>query len=443
MLRCLSVPPDRLGFHGGIFLLLLAVAGAGCSRPAEDVVLITIDTLRADHVSSYGYSRATTPELDRFFASGTVFENAISSAPCTLPSVKQLLRGSFEADAESQTLAERLHQRGFVTGAVVSQHQFYKQPDAYRRGFDRFDIQSLDEVDQHGMTPRTAREVSDRAIAWLDEIPSNRPFFLWLHYFDPHDPYEPPAKYRGFDAGNVSARSGDRRTDLEQEKRTTTERARDAGYIFTPKDVQHLINLYDGEILYADSEIGRVLAALDARGITSHALVVLTSDHGERLGRGGHWDHCASLGDEELRVPLFVRVNGGPLTGRARETGQASTLDVVPTLLALLGIPLEAGPAVARDLRKLPDRRTALAFWHGRWAARCADWKLIAGGGGAPPELYEVARDPLEERNLASRGDPAEQDLTRVIEPLAGLGQRIENENSLPIEELRSLGYLE
>jgi len=237
ILRRLSVAPGRLGFHEGIFLLLLAVAGAGCSRPAEDVVLITIDTLRADHVSAF--------------------------------------------------------------------------------------------------------------------------------------------------------------------------------------------------------------AALDARGITSHALVVLTSDHGERLGRGGHWDHCASLGDEELRVPLFVRVNGGPLTGRRRETGQASTLDVVSTVLALLGTPQEAAPAVARDLRKLPDGRTALAFWHGRWAARRADWKLIAGEGGAPPELYEVARDPLEERNLASRGDPAEQDLTRVIEPLAGLGQRIENENSLPIEELRSLGYLE
>src|SRR5262245_40168861 len=207
-------------------LLGLACVAAGCGRAPRHALLITVDTLRADHVGGYGYARATTPELDAFFAGGTRFELALSSAPCTVPSIQQLLRGSFEAAEPGAAPISRLADRGFATAAIVSQHQFHKQLELYRRGFEHFDIQPRSQVDRHGMTARAAREVTDRALAWLAERPRGRPFFLWLHYFDPHDPYEPPPEHRGFDAGNRSPRSGDRRSDLKREKRTPGERAR-------------------------------------------------------------------------------------------------------------------------------------------------------------------------------------------------------------------------
>ncbi len=433
----------RLRGPTGILLAFAVLAAAGCSGRARNAVLITIDTLRADHASSYGYARETTPELDRFFASGSVFETAISSAPCTVPSLKQLLRGSFETGPEVPTLAERLRGRGYATAAFVSQHQFHRELDAYRRGFEVFDLQAEHEVDRHGLSARGARQVADRALAWLDSFAGERPFLLWLHFFDPHDPYEPPAAHRGFDAGNRSRRSGDRRSDLLREKRSQSELARDAGYIFSAEDVQHLINLYDGEIQYADREIGRVLAALEARGLLARSAVVATSDHGERLGRANHWDHCATLHDDELRVPLWIRVDGAPLAGRARVRAPASTLDIVPTLLALLGDAPQAERSFARDLRGIGDERAALAYWRGSFAVRARDWKLVSSSEQQPPLLHHLPSDPLEQQNLVGRGEAAETHLARELEPLRGLGPRLELENARQHEALRVLGYLE
>jgi arylsulfatase len=432
----------KLGRSDFAFLLLLALAALGCDAAPRSALLITVDTLRADHVSAYGYARATTPEIDRFFAQGTRFELAMSSAPCTVPSVKQLLRGSF--DDAAAPLAAALSERGFETAAVVSQHQFYKSADAYRRGFDVFDIQPRDQVDLHGMSARGAREVSDRALEWLAQRPADRPFFLWLHYFDPHDPYEPPREQRGFDAGNRSARSGDRRSDLKREKRTETERARDAGYIFSPEDVAHLVNLYDGEIAYADAQIGRVLRYFDKHGLTRTTAVALSSDHGERLGRENHWDHCASLHDDELRVPLLVRVNGSPLGGGRSVAAPASTLDLAPTLLSLL-LEAEAEDArwPAQDLRRIAPQRLALAFWRGRIALRGRDWKLVGSARGESYALVEPAADPNEALDRAAAEPAIATSLRREAERASGLAQRVERVHAREVEELRALGYLE
>jgi arylsulfatase len=426
-----------------VLAALLVIGATACERAPRNALLITIDTLRADHVSAYGYARATTPEIDRFFARGTRFEVAISSAPCTIPSVKQLLRGSFESDA-TETIASELAARGFATAAVVSQHQFYKEPESYRRGFEHFDIQPQEQVDHHRMTARGAREVSDRALAWLARTPSERPYFLWLHYFDPHDPYLPPLEHRGFDAGNRSPRSGDRRSDLRREKRTRTERTRDAGYVFTPEDVAHLVNLYDGEIAYADAQIGRVLRYLDERGWTNETAVALTSDHGERLGREGHWDHCASLHDDELRVPLLMRVNGAPLAGRTIAAGPASTLDIAPTLLALIAGE-RAGPELwpVRDLRRAGEDRAVVALWRGSYALRSADWKLVASARAGETKLLHPASDPAEQRDRAAEQAEIAAELAHRAESARDLARRVQRANAPTLEALRALGYLE
>jgi arylsulfatase len=421
----------------------LALAAGGCERAPRNAVLLTIDTLRADHVSSYGYARATTPEIDRFFSRGSRFELALSSAPCTIPSVAQILRGSFETEAV-EPIAEHLAAQRYATAAVVSQHQFHRDLDRYRSGFEHFDIQTPAEVDHHGLSARGAREVSDRALEWLETRPQDRPFFLWLHYFDPHDPYLPPPEHRGFDAGNRSPRSGDRRADLEREKRTPNESARDAGYVFTPEDVAHLVNLYDGEIAYVDAEIGRVLRWLDERGVTQTTAVALTSDHGERLGRENHWDHCASLHDDELRVPLFVRVNGAPLRGRTSMRGPASTLDLAPTLLALLaghGSASERWPAL--DLRRIGADRLAIASWRGLLAVRGRDWKLLGPARGDAFALVHPATDPNESSDQTGSEAKLAASLVREAERASELAQRVERDHAREVEELRALGYLE
>ena len=187
-----KLPPNRIPVRRRTIALVCWIAGVllctpSCHRePAfgPHVVLISIDTLRADHVGLYGYARETTPNIDRFFRTGTVFENAMSSAPCTIPSVRQFLSGAFDLRPDRKTLPELLHDHGYTTAAIVSQHQFYRQPvDAYRRGFEHFDIQARDEVDHHGWTARRTKEVSDRAIEWLKENGQRKRFFLWLHYF--------------------------------------------------------------------------------------------------------------------------------------------------------------------------------------------------------------------------------------------------------------------
>jgi arylsulfatase A-like enzyme len=226
------------GFTIG-FLGVVLAACAGDERPIH-VVLISVDTLRRDRVGLYGYERDTTPEIDAFFRSGTRFDSATSPSPCTVPSVPQLLFGTYGIRSKDLSLADTLRSRGFTTTAVVSQHLLQpawhgagagaKLARAIARGFDHFDVQSESHRDVHGMSARSARAVSERALAWLDAAPADTPFFLWLHYYDPHDPYEPPQEFRVFGDLHRSERSGDRRTELREGRHSDQEPWQRAGY---------------------------------------------------------------------------------------------------------------------------------------------------------------------------------------------------------------------
>lgn len=443
---------------GGSALALVPVLAAmlvafGCGEPAPDrcldcnVFLITVDTLRADHVSAYGYERETTPQLTRFFASGTRFRHAVSASPCTIPSVRQLLTGRIVPSAADARLAEVLLRNGWETAAVVS-HQFFRDASgplpAYARGFERFDVQSLQRHGAYGMTLRTAEEVTDRALALLQDWDAERPLFLWLHYFDPHDPYLAPPEHRVFEPRGSETIDGDRRAVM-RDGRGMGLPWEERGGIFSEEEVDFLVSQYDAEIRYVDAEIGRFLAALERRGLIDQSLVLLTSDHGERLGEELKWDHCWSLHESEMRVPLMVRLGGGRLGGQAEARFGASNLDLVPTVLDVLG--LDAGPGHAgRSLVSLArvdaPSRVVRTAWKDQALALLPPWKLVRDGEGASA-LYDLERDPGEQRDLSAERPALTRALERSLGEAGAALSGAASQSDAVLNRLQALGYVE
>ncbi|MEQ1504870.1 MAG: sulfatase-like hydrolase/transferase, partial [Myxococcota bacterium] len=307
-------------------MIAISLALLGCTSlpgraPRPSVLLVTLDTTRADHLGPYGASFARTPTLDRLAADGATFLRAYASCPLTIPSHSTILTGRYPpahgvhdngafllGDAEL-TLAERLHDAGWHTLAVTSAF-----PTQRRWGFGQgFDVYhdpltrrptQLDWSDQ-----RRADEVVDDVIASLAAIPDDgRPVFAWVHLFDAHWPYDPPPAY----ADTVPGRP------------------------------------YDGEIAFADHELGRLLAAWDGRSAGRPSLVVVTADHGEGLGDGGELTHGFLLHDGTVHVPLLVR--GPGFAPGARPDGPVSHVDLVPTVLGVVGVPGD-DRLQGRDLR--------------------------------------------------------------------------------------------
>jgi arylsulfatase A-like enzyme len=297
-------------------LALVSVVGLGLffwrrhsSRPTH-VVLVSIDTLRADHLGCYGYARARTPNIDRLASESVVFDNAATATPLTLPTHSSLLTGltplrhgvvdnfGFRLDASVTTLAETLRAQGFATGGFVgsfvldSRFGIAQGFDTY---FDHFDAPSANgrPLSAH---QRPANEVLEPALEWIDRQGA-RPFFAFLHFFDAHTPYTPPEPYRSS---------------------------------FPDDDVGR----YDAEIAFVDEQLGRLVRELDARGILEDTAIVVVGDHGESLGDHGEATHGLFIYDATVRVPLLVRAPGFR-AGRAR--AQVRTIDVMPTVLDLGG----------------------------------------------------------------------------------------------------------
>jgi len=427
--------------------LLLAPILAGCPGASEDprpnILLITIDTLRADHIGLYGYARPTTPRLDAFFGEASIFENAMSTSPCTRPSVRQYLSGSFFAKPGGRHLAEHLLAAGYQTAAVVSQHQFYERlNEDYTPGFLSFDIQRQDEVDRFGLSTRSAVDISDRALRWLGGRDPAQPYFLWLHYFDPHDPYEPPAAFRSFDRGNTSTLSGDRRGYQTAASKSSDQPWFSKGEIFSEADVAHFVNLYDGEIRYVDEQIGRIFDWLDEQGHVDDTIVVLTADHGEMLGEGGYWDHCFSLGEPEIRAPLLLRVEGGRLGDLGRTQLAASTIDLLPTILGRLQIGFEASDYQGADLAIADPNRTVIAVWKQSSAIRSRSFKLHHDRK-EPTALYRIAADPGEQRSLLTQEAGAASSLLQALRAHKLLLSKVGRETEEAARRLKALGYIQ
>lgn len=371
--------------------------------PIENVLLVSVDTLRADHTGWHGYGRETTPVLSALARRGLVFAEAMSTSSWTLPAHGSLLTGRYPSDHGAQddgsrlsdafpTLAELFRRAGFHTLAVVS-HIYVARPFGFDRGFDRFD----DSLIEEGTTNPRGDAVVDRFLEVLDDRQAGGRFFGFVHLFDPHWDYDPPApddrlwlpeSY----AGPIDGRYETMVPFL-------------AGEGMTPDDLAALLAYYDGEVRWVDRQVGRLLAGLEARGLARKTLLVVTSDHGEEFLDHGRLGHGRTLYQEQLHVPLLFH---HPALAHERRREPVSSIDVAPTLLDLAGVPLPSG-LPGRSLRALapPDRTLfaeSIRFGLAWRAARSGTAKVaeLAEAGGRA--YFDLGRDPGEVKPL--RGDP-------------------------------------
>jgi arylsulfatase A-like enzyme/Flp pilus assembly protein TadD len=365
-------------------LLLAGLASACHHRPSPrpNVVLISIDTLRADRLGCYGDANAETPTIDALARQGTLFRHAYSPLPLTLPAHTTMLtglepashrlldNGLTAADLGVPTLAERLQSAGYDTAAFVAAF-ILNRVYGLDRGFNVYDDGPPSETEIRGLFRGVAdaRERLDASIAWLGR-PREKPFFLFLHLYDVHWPHEAPGPF----ASRFAARP------------------------------------YDGEVAYVDSQVRRLLDVLDTRGLAASTLVILTADHGESLGEHGEASHGIFLYDATLHVPLILRLPGTIAAGRVVDD-PVGLVDVTPTVLQLLGLP-PSSPSQGRAQLGASGGGKERVLWaqsdhpalHYGWAplrsVRQERWKYI----DAPrPELYDTSSDPAETKDLASQ----------------------------------------
>jgi arylsulfatase A-like enzyme len=412
---------------------------AAPTEPRPNVLLIVVDTLRADHLGAYGYARPTSPNLDRFADTAVRYERAWSQAPWTTPSVAALLTsrqplsfGITDVDStlpEGATLlSERLAAAGYRTGAVVS-HRFVSRRWGFAQGFESFDDTNARDHDAI-----TSPQITAQALRFLDEHRDER-FFLWLHYFDPHFAYREHADFAFDRAGAYDGpvQPGVRFGDLLRRQAT-----------LGPADARELERLYDSEIAFTDEHIGRVLAHLAETGLDANTLVVFTADHGEEFLEHGRLGHTKTLYDEVLRVPLLVRTPG---VAPGVVDAPVALVDVAPTILDALGLPPDAeaaGRVLPRPSERVDPERVVLASSERRQrkiTAVSEGFKLIRTGEQV--EYYDLTRDPGERSPLADRDvgpfarlDAATRELAVANTPGAAV-ELSEDER----ERLRLLGY--
>jgi arylsulfatase A-like enzyme len=453
------------------FLLLLALAAllvaAGCARePDYNVLVITIDTLRPDRLGCYGYERPTSPRIDRFAAGSVLFEQAVCSAPQTLPSHTSIFTGQHirthkaighesVVPAEATTLAETLKARGYQTTAFISSHVLDRRY-GLDQGFDRYwqvndamRPRQREVAQERGIDPTT-----NEAIRWLEENASGK-FFAWIHWFHPHRPYAPPLEIR---PRFVREYLGDADSSTEFVVKVWREQID-----LADEDVRYLSDLYDGEIAFTDEQVGRVLDALEALGVADRTIVVITSDHGEMLYEHEYYfGHDIALYEECIMVPLIIYHPGLRVTPK-RLPGLVQSIDIFPTVLDFLGIDIPGGTE-GKTLGPLvmgaETRTTEHAFSETfpfpekampRHAVRSEGLKLIwreDREGALTKHLYDLRSDPGEMMDLYPADPDAARPLDRVLHEWTGPdglhpAPIPTAEEAGRIQILRSLGYLE
>lgn len=415
--------------------------------PPQLILYIVVDSLRADHVSSYGYERPTTPNMDAWMAAqGMQFNQAIASASWTCPSNAALMSGQIPTrlgstwdsvgnslPSRATTLAEYLQGAGYYTAGIVT-NSCLRGSGGFDQGFDYYDDEVLDEPEVGYTNPATAELMNNRVWTWLQEEWLNgdaagQPLFLFLYYMDPHVLYDPPPPY---DTMYDPDYSGPFTPDVFAVGREVLE----GSLVPNERDTEHIQALYDGEISYWDAQFGNLLPALDGLGLLDNALIVLTADHGDMFGEHGTWVHGTSLYEGVIHVPLLMRYPGRIPVGQVDTPVQS--MDLMPTILELAGLPvpedLDAVSLVPtfngetlppRDIFSEVDAAPSANHWSA-WIApdtdlrsvQRNDWKLIQHvGDEAANELYQLQAEwPYEVDNVA----------TGEVEQAAALGAALE-----------------
>ncbi len=419
----------QLSFIAGVVLMLPAGCGDDGSSKTngsrKNVLLITIDTTRADRIGCYGHKKARTPNLDRLASQGVLFSQARATAPLTLPSHASLLSGTYgvhhgvklnnyRVPERLEMLPERLKEEGYSTGAVVGAIVLDSR-FGLDQGFDFYDnVPSSREGKNLGHSQRSASQVGQAARSWLAKQES--PFFLWCHFFDPHFPYAPPEELGG------------------------------------PGDD------YDREITYVDLEIGRLLSDIDSMSQAQETLIIVVADHGEDLGDHGEMSHGFFLYDSVMRIPLLISLPGELPAGTVVDDDVSGT-DLVPTVLELLGLPVgdrcqgkSLLPLLDQDVGKtshvhlMETYYPELVYGWSRLHAFCENgWKYVE----APrPELYDLRNDPRERENLYDQEtDRAQAMKSRLQDLLTKYQAEGDRAQATTIDDdfrqrLESLGYL-
>jgi arylsulfatase A-like enzyme/Tfp pilus assembly protein PilF len=406
----------------------VAVPLRAAPKAAPNVVFITIDTLRADHLGCYGYKQIHTPNIDALAEEGVRFERAFTPVPVTLPSHTVIFTGTYpmysgmhdfsgnKLSATQPTLASVLKSDGYTTGAVVASAVLDSR-FGLNRGFDfyydHFDFSRLDEANLDEME-RPGNVVADTALAWLSRNYQKK-FFLWMHLYDPHYPYRPPA----------------------------------------PFSEEYKDHPYDGEIAFADQQVGRLIQFLKDKGLYNNTLIVLSGDHGESLGEHGEKTHGFFIYNATLHVPVIVHVPGAKPKA---VDDLVSTADLMPTVLSALGmaVPAEVQGRSLLPLIEEPNRKSDEDLYAESYLPRLHfDWSELRGVEtdryhfiDAPkPELYDLTKDPGETQNLFAGkkavGEEMRGKLTEVIRRYSA-GKELAEKTGLDpalMERLKSLGY--
>lgn len=410
-----------------VIALSCALLLGTCAKPAHEVrraplILISIDTLRADRLSAYGATHVATPAIDRLAADGIVFENAYAHVPLTLASHVTMLTGTlpwqngvrsnigyrFEGDPAA-TLPKLLAQRGYVTGAAVSAYVL-RAETGIGPLFDFYDdALHVSESETLGALQRNGEETSRVAMRWIDSV-RERPFFLFLHLFEPHSPYEPAEAFR-------------------------------AKYA----------DPYDGEIATVDAMLGRFLAELDRRQLYDDALIVLVSDHGEGLGDHGEAEHGVLLYREAIHVPLIVKLPAKEHAGR-RVEAPAQLVDLLPTITAIAGAPAPKSAAGISLLDLAEGRAAASRTIYGEtlYPRLHLGWSHLRSVIDArhhyiespAPELFDVVADAKETRNLRDERRRESHTFSRQLAAIPLNLTRPGNVSSEERARLAALGYL-
>ncbi len=487
-----SAPRPGLLWHGRRWLLLvtLGIVGLGCTARPEDagdssagsrpnVVVVLIDTLRADRMSLYGYDRETSPRLEALAEEAVVFERAHAPAPWTLPSVVSMMLSQPPCEhgilvdrravgSQQRPLARRLSEAGYQTAAL------YVNPYAGKlSGLDLgFDVSSLesDQID------------GDRVTSWLLDRDTERPFFLYLHNTEPHDPVKVENRYLRRMGDAVPAYQRRRLAELVPEYRQltrfdfvggqepgSTDNTAEQRRVMTELERLRdpLSALYDAQVRAADDRVGSIVRALERADVWSNTWLFVVSDHGEEFGEHGGWQHDQSVYEEMIHVPFVVRAPEGRWGGR-RIVDRVTLLDVMPTLLDALELDLEevrgrsllsllAGESGPDDEMRVTSMRHNRKKYFRPWRESRGElnyvvadgaWKGIYNAELPSLELYDLVADPGESEDLGTIETDRARTMVRAARHFAAVCAEVSRApeaseaSSEEVEALKALGYL-